>query len=74
LPDGIFSYQKSQFGKILEGLGIENVGIFYCSVEFYLRPFGILFGTFFTVLVNVLKILATLLCRWKKWLRLYPHR
>jgi hypothetical protein len=27
LPDGIFSYQKSQFGYILEGLGMENVGI-----------------------------------------------
>jgi hypothetical protein len=28
LPDGIFSNQKSQFGYILEGLGIENAGIF----------------------------------------------
>jgi hypothetical protein len=25
LPDGIFSYQKSQFGYILEGLGMENI-------------------------------------------------
>jgi hypothetical protein len=29
LPDGIFPNQKSQFGKILEGLRMENVGIFY---------------------------------------------
>jgi hypothetical protein len=29
LPDGIFSYQKYQFGYILEGLGKENVGVFY---------------------------------------------
>jgi hypothetical protein len=28
LPDGVFSYQKSQFGDIFEGLGIKN-GIFY---------------------------------------------
>jgi hypothetical protein len=27
LPDGIVSYQKSQFGYILEDLGMENVGI-----------------------------------------------
>jgi hypothetical protein len=29
LPDGILSNQKSQFGLILEGLAIEDVGIFY---------------------------------------------
>jgi hypothetical protein len=28
LPDGLFS-KKSQFGEILEGLGMEIVGIFY---------------------------------------------
>jgi hypothetical protein len=28
LPDGLFSNQKSQFGQILEGLGMENLGIF----------------------------------------------
>jgi hypothetical protein len=37
LPDGFFSDQKSQFGYILEDLGMKNVilyswsfGIFYC--------------------------------------------
>jgi hypothetical protein len=29
LPDGIFSNQKSQFGKILEGLAMEDVVIFH---------------------------------------------
>jgi hypothetical protein len=29
LPDGISSNQKSQFGKILEGLAMEDIGIFY---------------------------------------------
>jgi hypothetical protein len=28
LPNGIFSYQKSQFGYIMEGPGMETVGIF----------------------------------------------
>jgi hypothetical protein len=26
-PDGIFTYQKGQFGNILEGFGMENVGV-----------------------------------------------
>jgi hypothetical protein len=34
LPDGIFSNQKSQFGSILEGLGMVKVGIFFGSLEF----------------------------------------
>jgi hypothetical protein len=29
LPDGIFSYQKSRIGRVLEGFGMENVGKFY---------------------------------------------
>jgi hypothetical protein len=29
LPDGLFYDQKSQFGYILDGLGMENVGRFY---------------------------------------------
>jgi hypothetical protein len=29
LPDGLFSYQNAQLGYILQGLGMENVGIFY---------------------------------------------
>jgi hypothetical protein len=34
LPDGIFSYQKSQFGYMLEGLEMENVGIFYGHLKY----------------------------------------
>jgi hypothetical protein len=33
LPDGLFSNQKSQFWLNLEGLGMENVVIFYDHVE-----------------------------------------
>jgi hypothetical protein len=29
LPDGILSYQKSLFGYIFEGLGMENAGTIY---------------------------------------------
>jgi hypothetical protein len=28
LPDGIFPNEKSQFGKILEGFGMEKAGIY----------------------------------------------
>jgi hypothetical protein len=46
LPDGIFSNQKSQFGYILKGLRIENVGVVYGNLEYFtaigyiLRPLG----------------------------------
>jgi hypothetical protein len=33
-PDGIILNQKSQFGKILEGSGMENVGIFNGHYEY----------------------------------------
>jgi hypothetical protein len=34
LPDVMFSYQKSKFGYVLERLWMENVGMFYCHLEF----------------------------------------
>jgi hypothetical protein len=46
VPDGIFSNQKSQLGKILEGYGMAKVGIFYGHLEYIkviwyiLWPFG----------------------------------
>jgi hypothetical protein len=46
LPDGIFSYQKYQFGYILEGLGMDIVGTFYGNLKYFttisyiLLPFG----------------------------------
>jgi hypothetical protein len=39
LPDGLFLYPKSQFGYILEGLGIKNViifGIFYGHLVYFM--------------------------------------
>jgi hypothetical protein len=39
LPDGLFSNQKPQFGHILEGLGMENDGIFM-TIWNILGPFG----------------------------------
>jgi hypothetical protein len=43
LPDGLFSNQKFQFGKILEGFGKENVSTFMpiCNI---LWPSGIFYG------------------------------
>jgi hypothetical protein len=47
LPDGIFSNQKYHFGLILEGLAMEDVGIFYghlvyiTVILYILWPFGI---------------------------------
>jgi hypothetical protein len=46
MPDGLFSYQKYQFGYILEGLCMESAGIFYDHLEYFtaiwciLWPFG----------------------------------
>jgi hypothetical protein len=34
LPDGLFSNQKSQCWQNLEGLGMENVVIFYDHLEY----------------------------------------
>jgi hypothetical protein len=35
LPDGFFSNQKSQFGKILDDPRLENVDIFYGHLEYF---------------------------------------
>jgi hypothetical protein len=45
LPDGIFPYQKSQFGEILVGLGMEDVGhvVLFMAVWYTLWSFGIFF-------------------------------
>jgi hypothetical protein len=45
LPDGIFSNQKFQFGKILEGLLMEDVGIFM-AIWPILRSFGYILWPF----------------------------
>jgi hypothetical protein len=48
LPDGIFSNQKSQFGQTLEGLAMEDVGIFYGHLAYFTAILYILcqFGIF----------------------------
>jgi hypothetical protein len=44
LPDGMFSYQKSKFGYILESLGMKKVGMYSMAIWNILRPFGILYS------------------------------
>jgi hypothetical protein len=50
LPDGSFSNQKSKFGKILEGLAMEDAGMFYGHLVYFtafchiLLTFGIVCG------------------------------
>jgi hypothetical protein len=52
LPDGIFSNQKSRFGQILEGLAMEDVGVFYVHLVYFMAiwyilwPFGIFYACF----------------------------
>jgi hypothetical protein len=36
LPDGLFSYQKSQFGYILVDLGMENNVIYYGHLVYFI--------------------------------------
>jgi hypothetical protein len=53
LPDGIFSNHKSQFGQILEGVSIEEGGMFYCHLVYFTAIWPILlpFGLFYCHLV-----------------------
>jgi hypothetical protein len=60
LPDCLFSDQKIQFGYILEGLGMENVGIFL-SIWNILRPFGIFYcnlGSTIVIIWNIWCVVA----------------
>jgi hypothetical protein len=54
LPDGLFSNQKSKFGRILVGLAMENLGIFYNHLVYFTAIINILctFGIFCVHLVN----------------------
>jgi hypothetical protein len=72
LPDGKFSNQKSKFGKILEGLVMEDVVIFYGHLVYFtaiwytLQTFGTFCGNlvYFPVLeICTKKNLATLVNR-----------
>jgi hypothetical protein len=54
LPDGLFSNQRSQFGKNFQGLGLENFDIFYGHLEYFMDIWDILwpFVTFCVHLVH----------------------
>jgi hypothetical protein len=52
LPDGLFSNQKSKFGYILEGLALEDVGIYFMDTWSILRSFCYILWTFGTVRGN----------------------
>jgi hypothetical protein len=54
LPDGLFSNQKSQFGKKFQGLRLENVDTFYGHLEYFMDIWDILspFVTFCVHLVH----------------------
>jgi hypothetical protein len=43
LPDGLLSNQKYQFGKILKGLGMEKVVLFFGHLE-YITAIWYIFG------------------------------
>jgi hypothetical protein len=66
LPDGIFSDQKFQFGKILVCPEMEDGGLFYRPLVYFtalwsiLRPFGILCGNliYFVVIWYIFPILV----------------
>jgi hypothetical protein len=70
----LFSYQKYQFGSILEGLGMGSVGIFYDYLEHFtaiwciLWPFGKVYGHlvhfFLFGMFGPIKI-------WQPWFRVF---
>jgi hypothetical protein len=64
LPDGIFSNRKSQFGYILEGLAMEDVGIFL-AIWSILRQFGLFYGNL-VYFVVIWYIFTVLVCCTKK--------
>jgi hypothetical protein len=65
LPDGIFSNQKSQFVYILEGLAMEDVGIFR-AILFYLTAKWYIFWPFVTLCGHLVLFFHILVCCTKK--------
>jgi hypothetical protein len=74
LPDGLFSNQKSQFGKMLEDLGMENVCKFYDHLEYFtaiwykLWPFGLVRGHLLYVVCGHLVYFFPI---WHVWTKKY---
>jgi hypothetical protein len=58
LPGGLFSNKKYQFGKILEGLAMEDVGIFYGHLVYFMAIWSILWpsGSILRLLVYFMVI------------------
>jgi hypothetical protein len=70
LPNGIFSDQKSQFCFIFGGLGIKNLGIFYCHFGTFKFLWCIL-PPFCGNLVFIFPFLCVASIRiWQPWLTL----
>jgi hypothetical protein len=67
MPDAAFSYQKYQFGHILEGLGVENIGMFYGHSEYFMPTWCILcpFGIFCGHLVHFFRVVPRQI--WQSW-------
>jgi hypothetical protein len=80
MPDGLFSDQKSAFGFIREGLGMDNVGIFYIHLVYFTALWYILwqFGTICGYLVYFSMFLYVVPRKiwqyWKYLLRLPARR
>jgi hypothetical protein len=80
LPDGtyihIFSNQKSQFGLILEGLAMQDVGIFMAIWSVF-RPFGRFSGhlVYFVAIWYIFPIFWYVLPRkiWHAWVSRFRH-
>jgi hypothetical protein len=70
LPDGLFSNQKSKFGYIWEGLAMEDVGIFYGLLSYFMEIWCTVRGNlvFLPVLVfcnkkNLATLAQTIFCQ-----------
>jgi hypothetical protein len=51
LPDGLVSNQKSQFGYILEGLAMDDTGIFYSNSVYFMALWYILWTLVYFVVI-----------------------
>jgi hypothetical protein len=60
LPDGLFACQKSLFGYIFEGFGMENIGIVYGHREYCMAIWYILLALGMLWYVETRKI-------WQPW-------
>jgi hypothetical protein len=80
LPDGLFSNQKSQFGKKFQGLGLESLDIFMDKLRYFMTIwyFVCLFGTVFRLwkknLATLVGILLTSVHHHQTVGAFWPHQ